>query len=152
MVIEYTDIFTRAASEIPRQDWYTENWKVHQEDDSLELFRANWKNENHGGIRFHTYGQGDDPEQSPIMLELKVGDDVDNREQKISDVEDRMVEVMKPLIGWEVINEGDVFMRKELPSDPLTLMPRLLEEFKKLEAIADEIDAMLSDRRTSDVS
>jgi hypothetical protein len=143
MVIEYSDIFVGVDEKLPAQDWHTPAWHSTTEDDSITVYRDDWRRDNELEACFYSYGQGKDPEQNPVVLEIHLGGVLDSKNEKMEELEERIQEELKPLIGWEVVKEGDLFARKELPSDPLTLRPRLLEELKKLEPIAYRIDQML---------
>lgn len=145
MVVEYSDIYDSVKEQIPEQDWTDRTWTTRVDGASVEVFRTAWGNEAGEGIYYYSYGQGDDPEQEPIILELVLGDAVENREQKKDELRDRLEGRMKDLIGWEETDDDRVFMRKELPSDPLTLLPRLLEEFKKLEVVSNQINDVLGE-------
>lgn len=143
MVMDYSDIYDGIEDQVPAQDWYTTTWHVNTEGDSITLYRDDWVQNDKLEAYFYSYGQGKDPEQKPIRLEIHVGGVLDSQNEKMNELQDRIQDELKPLIGWEILKEGDLFARKEFPSDPLTLLPRLLEEFKKLEPIAHRIDQML---------
>lgn len=143
MVMNYGDIYSSIEDKIPAQDWYTPAWHTNVDEDSITVYRDEWIEDDKLEACFYSYGQGDDPEQNPIILEIHLGGVLDSQNEKMEELEKRVQEELKPLIGWEVLKEGELFARKEFPSDPLTLQPRLLEEFKKLEAIAYRIDQML---------
>ena len=145
MVVDYTDIFESARKQIPQQDWSGPEWTARQKGTSIQVFKQNWKNQNEEGIYFHSYGQGDNPEQNPIILEIIFGENIENPEEKKKELRERIGEDMKSLIGWEEPEDDSIFLQKELPSDPLTLLPRILEELKKLEIIGQRIDEMLAD-------
>jgi hypothetical protein len=144
MVVDYSNIFDGVQEQIPQQDWSDESWSAISDDDSdsVRVFRDPW-GEEAGGIHYHAYGQGEDPEQAPILFELVLGEDVDSPEAIQSSLSERLEGDMKELIGWTRPDDERVFMRKELPSDPLTLLPRLLEEFKKLEVVSNRVDEVL---------
>lgn len=141
--MNYDDIYVSVHSELPKQDWYTDDWSVTQTEDSITVYRDEWTQNEDLEIYFHSHGQGDDPEENPIILSINFGQALQDQDKKMEELEDRIQDELKPLIGWEMVHGTDVFARKELPSDPLTLQPRLLEEFKKLEPIAYRIDQML---------
>jgi hypothetical protein len=143
MVIEYSDIFVGVDEKIPVQDWHTPAWHSTTEEDSITVYRDEWREGDELEACFYSYGQGKDPEKNPVILEIHLGGVLDSKNEKMQELEERIQEELKPLIGWEVVKEGDRFARKEIPSDPLTLRPRLLEELKKLEPIAYRIDQML---------
>jgi hypothetical protein len=143
MVIDYEDIYESIDENVPVQDWHTPEWHSSYEGDSITLYRDDWREGDELEACFYSYGQGEDPEQNPIVLEIRLGGVLDAQNEKMDELEEKIQEDLKPLIGWEVVQEDDLFARKELPSDPLTLKPRLLEEFKKLEPIAHQIDDLL---------
>jgi hypothetical protein len=143
MVIDYEDIYESIDETVPVQDWYTSEWNSSYGGDSLTVYRDDWREGDELEACFYSYGQGEDPEQNPIVLEIRLGGVLDEQDEKMAELEDKIQEDLKPLIGWEIVQEDELFARKELPSDPLTLQPRLLEEFKKLEPIAYRIDELL---------
>ncbi len=143
MVINYVDIYESIDENIPVQDWHTPEWNSTYEEDSITLYRDDWREGDELEACFYSYGQGEDPERNPIVLEIRLGGVLNEQSEKMGQLEDKIQEDLKPLIGWEITQEDDLFARKELPSDPLTLKPRLLEEFKKLEPIAYQIDELL---------
>ncbi len=143
MVVEYADIFTSVDEKIPAQDWYTPAWRSSANGDTIKLYRDDWRSGDELEAYFYSYGEGEDPEQHPVILEIRLSEVLGNRVERMEELEERIQDALKPLIGWKLKKEGEVFARKELPSDPLTLSPRLLEEFKKLEPIAYRIDQML---------
>jgi len=146
MVVEYEDIYESARKQIPEQDWSGPEWTARQDGTSIQVYKQNWNNEHGEGIYFHSYGQGDDPEQNPIILEIVFGEDIQNSVERKEELRERIGEDMKSLIGWEDSEDKSIFLRKELPSDPLTLLPRILEELKKLEIIGQRIDEMLAEQ------
>jgi len=140
LVVDYSNIFESVKEQIPEQDWSDRSWSTIHEGTSVQIFRDSWGDSAGEGIHYYCYGQGDDPEQNPIILELVLGDEVEEREATANELSDRLEGDMKDIIGWVRPEEEDVFMRKELPSDPLTLLPRILEELKKLEVVSRRID------------
>ncbi|MFB6347114.1 MAG: hypothetical protein ABEK50_15430 [bacterium] len=143
MVMDYSDIYESIEGKIPVQDWYTPEWHADSDGATITVYRDDWIGEDELEACFYSFGQGDDPEEHPIVLSIHLGEVLESHSEKMHELEDRIQEELKPLIGWEIVKEGDLFARKEFPSDPLTLQPRLLEEFKKLEPIAKRIDQML---------
>jgi len=143
MVIDYSDIYSSIDEKIPVQDWYSPEWHSNAEADTLTVYRDDWRQGEELEACFYSYGQGKDPEQNPIILEIHLKEVLNSRSEKMEQLEENIQEDLKPLIGWDVLKEDDLFARKELPSDPLTLQPRLLEEFKKLEPISYRIDELL---------
>lgn len=145
MVVEYANIFQGVQEQIPEQDWTDDTWNTSHEGTRVSVYRESWVNDENNGIYYRSYGKGEDPEQEPIILELVLGDALDDRDEIREQLNDRLEGDMKDLIGWSRPDDDDVFMRKELPSDPLTLLPRLLEEFKKLEIVSQRIDETLGE-------
>lgn len=143
MVMNYADIYASIEAKLNKQDWYTDEWNSNLEEDAVRVFKEEWIGEDGLELYFESYGQGDDPEQNPIILSIKFGESLDEISNKMEMLENRIQEELKPLIGWKPVMDENTFVRKELPSDPLTLQPRLLEEFKKLDSIAFRIDQML---------
>lgn len=143
MVMNYADIYESIDDKILVQDWYTPEWNADSDGATITVYRDDWVGDDELEACFYSFGQGEDPEQNPIVLSIHLGGVLDSQSEKMDELEDRIQEELKPLIGWEIVKEGDVFARKEFPSDPLTLQPRLLEEFKKLEPIAYRIDQLL---------
>lgn len=143
MVMNYADIYDSIEEKIPIQDWYTPGWNANSDGTTITVYRDDWIGDDELEACFYSYGQGEDPEQNPIVLSIHLGEILDSKSEKMHELEERIQDELKPLIGWEIVKEDDLFARKEFPSDPLTLQPRLLEEFKKLEPIARRIDQML---------
>jgi hypothetical protein len=143
MVIDYSDIYASIDEKIPAQDWHSPQWHSKSDQDTLTLYRDDWREDDELEACFYSYGQGEDPEQNPIVLEIHLGGVLDSKNEKMDELEERIQEELKPLIGWEILKDEDLFARKEVPSEPLSLQPRLLEELKKLEPIAYRIDQML---------
>jgi hypothetical protein len=145
MVVDYSNLFQSVKKQIPEQDWSDETWTTNHDGTSVNVYRESWVTDGQNGVYYRSYGQGDDPEQEPIMLELVLGDQLEDRELFEETLNDRLQGDMKDLIGWSYPDDIEVFMRKELPSDPLTLLPRLLEEFKKLEIVSQRVDETLGE-------
>ena len=143
MVMNYGDIYESIEGKVVIQDWYTPEWNVDADGATITVYQDDWVGDDELEACFYSFGQGDDPEQNPIVLSIHLGGILDSQNEKMEELEERIQEELKPLIGWEIVKEGDLFARKEFPSDPLTLQPRLLEEFKKLQPIAHRIDQML---------
>lgn len=152
-MINYADLYMQIQEEVPKQNWYTPDWEIFSppEEASLQLYRDNWRVDGELGIYFDSFGQGEDPESNPVVLRLMFSDAVEERDEKMKRLEDMSEIDMKPLIGFEILREEDVFMRKELPSDPLTLIPRILEEFTKLQPVAFRVDQLLGNAPDDEV-
>lgn len=143
MAMNYADIYESIEGKIPVQDWYSDEWNADSDGATITVYRDDWIGDDRLEACFYSFGQGEDPEQNPIILTIHLGGALDSQNEKMHELEERIQEDLKPLIGWEIVKDDDIFARKKFPSDPLTLQPRLLEEFKKLEPIAHRIDQML---------
>ncbi len=152
-MINYADIYMQIQEEILKQNWYTPEWEAFSPpgEASIHVYRDNWTVDGEKGIYFESFGQGEDPEDEPVILRLLFSRHVEDRKAKMERFEDLIELDMKPLIGFEIVRDEDVFMRKELPSDPLTLIPRLLEELTKLQPIAFRVDQLLGDAPDDEV-
>ncbi len=146
MVMDYTDIYASIQDQIPRQNWYSDEWIHRQDEDNIWLHNERWEAEGEPMIWFHSFGQGEDPEQQPLILDFDVGRQFPDREEFLADLDEEIAPRMRPLIGWEPGPEDDpdIWQRKELPSDPITVVPRVLEEFTKLQPIARSVTEMFS--------
>lgn len=147
MVMDYGDIFTSVCDRVENQNWYRDGWHATTEEDNVWLFDQDWHRKDDVLVWFHAYGQGDDPEENPIRLDISVVDYLPDRQEFLDELDQDLAPRMKPLIGWEPApdEEPAVWRRKEFPSDPITVPSRLLEEFAKLQPIAHDITERLDD-------
>jgi len=145
MVMDYADIYRSVAELIPDQDWYDPAWRVRQSGDAIEVFREGWvSSKGDSRLLFRSFGQGEDPEQKPVVMEIRFGPEIEEPDRHRGDLLEALEELIRPLIGWHEGEDPRLLLRKELPSDPLTLQPRLLQEFKMLEPLARAIDEYLA--------
>lgn len=148
MVMDYSDIYQSVARMLPDQDWWSPEWHVRQSGDAIEVFRENWrKNDGEPFLLYRSYGQGKDPEQQPIVMEIRFGSSGLEPDAHRDALLDDLEPLIRPLIGWHEGEDDRLLLRKELPSDPLTLQPRLLQELKLLEPLAYAVDDYLDGRR-----
>ena len=49
------NIFRNLEKKLKQASWFEPDWEIYNRGEYLQLYKANWHNENQGGIHFETY-------------------------------------------------------------------------------------------------
>ena len=146
MVVRMKDIknvFRNLEKKMKQSRWFENDWEIYNRGSYLQLYKANWHNENQGGIHFETYIEAAQIKQRAFPICMHAEEDCPSQSffiQKFLELEGDRIRRWK---GYQTVGEGYSVCQRKLPLNFKNLEERLLEEFNQLRQLETGIDQIL---------
>lgn len=141
-------VFRNLERRLRQSSWFEEDWEIYNRGAYLQLYKANWHNENQGGVHFETYIEAPQIKAKAFPICMHAEEDCPSQQaflQSFLELEGDRIESWK---GYQVLGKGYEVCRRELPLNFKHLEDRLLEEFNRLRQLESAIDQVLRTLRT----
>ena len=125
-------IFRNLEKELTQSSWFEDDWEIYNRGVYLQLYKADWHNQNQGGIHFETYIEAPQIRQKTFPICMHAEEDCPSQSefiQKFLEIEGDRIKSWK---GYQVGGKGYSICQRTLPLNFKNLEQRLFEEFNRL--------------------
>ncbi|MEM7018188.1 MAG: hypothetical protein AAF512_12715 [Pseudomonadota bacterium] len=137
------NIFRNLEKEMKNSSWFEDDWEIYNRGAYLQLYKANWHNNNQSGIHFETYIEAAQIKQKAFPICMHAEEDCPSQQvfvQKFLDIEGDRIRRWK---GYQTIGMGYSICKRTLPLNFKNLEQRLLEEFNTLRQLETGVEQAL---------
>ena len=137
------NIFRNLEKKMEQSRWFENDWEIYNTGSYLQLYKANWHNENQSGVHFETYIEAAQIKQKAFPVSMHAEEDCPSQScfiQKLLELEGDRIQRWK---GYKTVGEGYSVCQRKLPLNFKNLEERLLEEFNRLRQLEAGIDQIL---------
>ena len=136
-------IFRNLEKKIKQSSWFEDGWEIYNRGPYLQLYKANWHNENQSGIHFETYIEAPQIRQKAFPIGMHAEEDCPSQPvfiQNFLAIEGDRISRWK---GYQTVGKGYNVCERKLPLNFKNLEDRLFEEFNRLRQLETGIDQVL---------
>ena len=135
--------FRNLEKKLNQSNWFEDDWEIYNRGVYLQLYKADWHNQNQGGIHFETYIEAPQIKQKTFPICMHAEDDCPSQSefiQKFLEIEGDRIKSWK---GYQVVGTGYSICQRTLPLNFKNLEQRLFEEFNRLRQLETGVDQAL---------
>ena len=139
--------FRRLQSKLMESRWFNDEWQIYNRGPYMQLYKANWYNDNQSGVHFETYIEAREIKLKRFPVCLHAEEDCPSQQtfiEKLIEMESSRIRSWK---GVELVGEGYSVCEKSIPLNVKNLEDRLYTELNQLRQLEDSIDQILSTLR-----
>ena len=136
-------VFRNLENKIRQSSWFEDDWEIYNRGPYLQLYKADWYNENQSGIHFETYIEAPQIRQKTFPICMHAEEDCPSQPafiQSFLAIEGDRIRRWK---GYQTVGKGYNVCERKLPLNFKNLEDRLLEEFNRLRQLETGIDQVL---------
>ena len=136
-------IFRNLEKKLNQSNWFEDDWEIYNRGVYLQLYKADWHNQNQGGIHFETYIEAPQIKQKTFPICMHAEDDCPSQSefiQKFLELEGEHIQSWK---GYQVVGKGYSICQRTLPLNFKNLEQRLFEEFNRLRQLETGVEQAL---------
>ena len=136
-------IFRNLEKKLNQSNWFEDDWEIYNRGVYLQLYKADWHNQNQGGIHFETYIEAPQIKQKTFPICMHAEDDCPSQSefiQKFLEIEGDRIKSWK---GYHVVGTGYSICQRTLPLNFKNLEQRLFEEFNRLRQLETGVEQAL---------
>ena len=136
-------IFRNLEKKLNQSNWFEDDWEIYNRGVYLQLYKADWHNQNQGGIHFETYIEAPQIKQKTFPICMHAEDDCPSQSefiQKFLEIEGDRIKSWK---GYQVVGTGYSICQRTLPLNFKNLEQRLFEEFNRLRQLETGVEQAL---------
>jgi len=137
-------VFRNLEQNLRQASWFDDGWDIYNRGPYLQLYKANWFNQNQGGVHFDTYIETPQLQKKTFPVHLHAEEDCPQQQRFIKAFLALESDRIRNWKGYSVIGEGYHICSRTLPLNFKNLEQRLLEEFNRLRQLEESIDAALN--------
>ena len=137
------NIFRNLEKKLKQSTWFEDDWEIYNRGVYLQLYKADWHNQNQGGIHFETYIEAPQIKQKTFPVCMHAEEDCPSRSefiQKFLEIEGDRITGWK---GYQVVGKGYSICQRTLPLNFKNLEQRLFEEFNRLRQLETGVEQAL---------
>ncbi len=136
-------VFRNLEKKLRHSSWFEEDWEIYNRGVYLQLYKANWHNDNQGGIHFETYIEAPQIKQKEFPICMHAEEDCPSQQTFIHKFLEMEAERIRGWKGYRTVGKGYNVCERNLPLNFKNLEDRLLEEFNRLRQLEAGIDQVL---------
>ena len=136
-------IFRNLEKKLNQSSWFEDDWEIYNRGAYLQLYRADWHNQNQGGIHFETYIEAPQIKQKTFPICMHAEDDCPSQSEFIQKFLELEGDRIKSWKGYQVVGQGYSICQRTLPLNFKNLEQRLFEEFNRLRQLETGVDQAL---------
>lgn len=136
-------IFCNLEKNIKQSSWFDDNWEIYNRGPYLQLYKANWHNDNQGGVHFETYIEAPEIKKKSFPICLHAEEDCPSQQAFINNLLDIEGERIRSWKGYQTIGKSYHICQKVLTLNFKNLEQKILQEFNNLRQLESSIDKLL---------
>ncbi len=136
-------VFRNLEKKLRHSSWFEDDWEIYNRGVYLQLYKANWHNDNQGGIHFETYIEAPQIKQKEFSICMHAEEDCPSQQTFIHKFLEMEGERIRGWKGYRTVGKGYNVCERKLPLNFKNLEDRLLEEFNRLRQLEAGIDQVL---------
>ena len=109
------NIFRNLEKKLKQASWFEPDWEIYNRGEYLQLYKANWHNENQGGIHFETYIEAPQIKDKAFPICMHAEDDCPSQQlfiQKFLEIEGDRIRQWK---GYRTVGKGYTICQRSMP-------------------------------------
>ena len=137
------NIFRNLEKKLKQASWFEPDWEIYNRGEYLQLYKANWHNENQGGIHFETYIEAPQIKEKAFPICMHAEDDCPSQQlfmQKFLEIEGDQIRQWK---GYRTVGKGYTICQRSMPLNFKNLEQRLFEELNQLRKLEPGVELAL---------
>ena len=138
------NIFRNLEKKLKQSVWFEDDWEIYNRGVYLQLYKANWYNQNQGGIHFETYIEAPQIKQKAFPVCMHAEEDCPSQPEFIRrflEIEGHRIRGWK---GYQSVGKGYSICQRTLPLNFKNLEHRIFEEFNQLRQLESGVEQALS--------
>ena len=136
--------FRRLHSKLVGSHWFNDDWQIYNRGPYMQLYKANWYNDNQSGVHFETYIESREIKLKRLPVCLHAEEDCPSQQvfiKNLIELESGRIQSWK---GMELVGKGYSVCEKSIPLNVKNLEDRLYSELNLFRQLEDSIDQILS--------
>ncbi|MEL0630147.1 hypothetical protein [Psychromonas aquatilis] len=138
-------VFRNLEKMLQQASWFDDDWEIYNRGNYMQVYKANWFNQNQGGIHFETFIEGPQIKQKTFPICMHVEEDCPSQSEFIEKFLALENDQIKSWKGYNMLKSNYGICQRTLPLNFKNLEQRLFEEFNRLRLLATSIDEVLSE-------
>ena len=136
-------IFRNLEKKLNQSSWFEDDWEIYNRGAYLQLYKADWHNQNQGGIHFETYIEAPQIKQKTFPICMHAEEDCPSQSEFIQKFLEIEVDRIRSWKGYQVVGQGYSICQRTLPLNFKNLEQRLVEEFNRLRQLETGVEQAL---------
>ena len=137
------NIFRNLEKKLKQSSWFEDDWEIYNRGVYLQLYKADWHNQNQGGIHFETYIEAPQIRQKTFPICMHAEEDCPSQSEFIQTFLAAEGARIRSWKGYQVVGKGYSICQRTLPLNFKNLEQRLVEEFNRLRQLETGIEQAL---------
>ena len=137
-------IFRNVEKMMKQSSWFGDDWEIYNRGVYMQLYKANWYNENQGGIHFETYIEAPQIKQKAFPICMHAEEDCPSQQTFIQTFLEQESDRINRWKGYQTDGNGYSICKRVLPLNFKNLEQRIFEELNTLRQLAPSVDEVLS--------
>lgn len=136
-------VFRNLEKMLRQASWFDDEWEIYNRGNYMQLYKANWCNQNQGGIHFETFIEAAQIKKKEFPVCLHAEQDCPCQAEFIRQLIALEGERINSWKGYKVVDNSYGVCQRTLPLNFKNLEQRLFEEFNRLRTLEASIDQTL---------
>ena len=139
------NIFRNLEKKLNQSNWFGDGWEIYNRGVYLQLSKANWYNQNQGGIHFETYIENPQIKRKRFPVCMHAEEDCPSQSEFIERFLALEGDRIMSWKGYETSGKGYSICQRDLPLNFKNLEQRLFEELNQLRQLEASVDQVLGE-------
>lgn len=142
------NVFRNLEKKLREANWFEDGWDIYNRGPYLQLYKANWHNQNQGGIHFETFIEAREIKQKAFPICMHAEEDCPSQPDFIDKFLALEGDRIKSWKGYQTIGKGYHICQRTLPLNFKNLELRIFEELNRLRQLESGVEQALSELNT----